>query len=1095
MAIELWGLEGMFELGVPPRLTGVAAAGLYGLVLALFLVQAVRRRSRPNAPIPWGTFVGLLAAAPLAAQVVLIRLPGLPDGGPAPASAPFALFGAVPWVLGAGLAGEAPALLVGLAAGLARGGWGTHSLLTPLQVALAAAVFAWMTRTNYSEWPARLARRPSVAALIVGCLLGILRAVELDAYSSGTFYDGLDQVLARLNPVAAGAVLEVGVAGVVAEYVRWRSGARWYRPAALVPGPYSRSLTARMLIAFAALGLTAAFGLVYGDWVLARSYAHELVESQMVRTAQQAGEGIPFFIETGRLLAAEVAESVAGAVEGGGLTSEVLAPALRRVPYFDAIAVYNRDGLLLAGVPEATTPVEPTGLEYQGAMLAARQGVPQEVVVSGAPSREATYLVFLRPVVSPGSGEPVGVLAGWSDLATNPILQPVVHTLQSVGEGEAFLTDDHGLILVHPKPGHVGQTYRFLPESGEKANLEQGPDGVYRWVVVHQVAGYPWRVVVASPQRAVENLALQLAVRLVAVVLSIGAVVGVVVYLMSRRLTQPLRWMAASAETMARGSLSQPVSVGGEDEVGRLAAALDRMRRSLKARLDEMNLLLSASQRLAASFNLEEVLPAILEGVQDLTGADAVRVVLGERGGQAAAQAFGAGETPPSWQDLDPQVLDLCGRRGRFLLENPARARAVLDLQALETPLEALMALPLQDEEEFVGALWLGYRAPHAFTVDEVNLLSILAGQLGVSVANARLYQRAEQERLRLAAVLAATPEGVLVTDADGRISLANPAAEAVLRGRWQAAIGQPVADWLNSPELVSLLRRTGERQTAEVTLADGRVLFAEVSEIEAAGGVLPGRLCVLRDVTHYKKLDALKSDFVATVSHDLRTPLDLMRGYATMLSMVGSLTDKQREFLGKILSSIDSMAHLVDNLLDLGRIEAGVGLKLEAVEAAAVIQDVVAAYRAQAVNKQIALEVDIADGMVPIEADATLLRQAVSNLLDNALKFTQPGGRVRVRASQEGGRQRVSVEDTGIGIATADQARLFEKFHRSAGEGPARERGSGLGLAIVKSIVDQHRGTVSVESRLGSGSRFTLELPLRQASGQPPLTQAGSGL
>lgn len=1084
MAIELWGLEGMFYLEVSPRLVGLAVAALYLLALALLLARSFRRPGRPGSPVPWYTLPALLAAAPLAAQVVLIRL-GDPAGGEvASPTAAFALFGALPWMLTAGLVGETPALLAGLAAGLARGGWETHSLLTPLQLGLVAAAFAWMVRSEYGEWPARLARRPAVAALVSGCLLTGMRAVELYAYSEGTFYDGLDHVLTHLRTAASSAMLELGVAGVMAEVVRWRSGLHWYRPVAFVPGPYSRSLTARMLIASSVLGLVAAFGLVYGDWVLARSYAHQLIESQMVRKAQQAGEGIPFFIETGRLLAAEVAESVAREVESGELTAEALAPALRRIPYFDAIAVYNRDGLLIAAVPGATTPVEPKALEYVGALLAARQGVPQEVLVAGAPKVETTYLVFSRPILSPTSGEVVGVVVGWSDLATNPILQPVVHALQSVEDGEAFLTDDRGLILLHPEPQHVGQTYRFPPEAGERAVSEPGAEGPSRWVVVHRVAGYPWRVVVVSPQRAIERLALQLAVRLTGLVLGVGVVAGLLVYFMSRRLTQPLRWMAASAETMALGSLSQPIRLAGEDEVGRLAAALDRMRRSLKRRLDEMDLLLSASQRLAGTFDLEKVLPPILAGVQDLTGADAVRVVLGERGGQAALQAFGAGQAPPSWQGLDEQVLDLCGRRGRFLLENPARARAVLDLQALETPLEALMALPLQDEETFIGALWLGYRSPHAFAVDEVNLLSILAGQLGVSVANARLYQKAEQERLRLAAVLAATPEAVLVTDAEGRISLANPAAEAVLRGKWQAVIGQPAAEWLTVPELVLLLEQPGDHPSTEVALEDGRVLFAELSEVEAASGTLLGRLLVLRDVTRYKKLDALKSEFVATVSHDLRTPLDLMRGYATMLSMVGSLTDKQREFLSKILTSIDWMAHLVDNLLDLGRIEAGVGLKLEAVEVAAVIREVVDSYRAQAINKQIALETEIADGMVPIEADATLLRQAVANLLDNALKFTQPGGRVRVRASQDSGRQRVSVEDTGMGIAPADQARLFEKFYRSARQEKGGSRGSGLGLAIVKSIVEQHGGVVGVESKLGSGSRFVLELPLRQITG-----------
>ncbi|MEW6568709.1 MAG: ATP-binding protein [Chloroflexota bacterium] len=1083
MTIELWGLEGTFYLGLPPRPTGLAAAALYSLLpLTLLALRLARGRPRRRTPLAWGSFAVLLASAPLAAQVLLVRLQAGPGSVSPTAEATFSVFGALPWMLAAGLVGETPAMLVALAGGLARAGWETHSLLTPLQIGLVAAAGAWMIRRDYTEWPARLARHPAFTGLAAGGLLAALRTVEVYAYSAGSFYDGLDFTLSHFESGAMSALLEVGLAGLIAEYVRWRSEARWYRPAALVAGPYGRSLTARLLIAFSALGLAAGVGLVYGDWVLARSYARELIESQMVRTARQAGEGIPYFIETGRALAGELAEEVAPAVERGGLTPEALAPALRRLPYFSFLCVYNRDRLLLASVPESELPLEPDSLDYEGAMLAALQGVPQEVVVNAPLPGGATYMVFLWPVLSPQSGAPVGALAGWSDLVSNPILQPVLQTLASVSEGEAFITDDRGMVLYHPLTSQVGQVYHLNAASSEGAVSEQAPDGTFRLVVASDVEGYPWRVVVTSPQRVVENLALRLATRLVGVLLVIGAALGLVVYLTSRRLTQPLRWMAAAAETMARGSLSQPVSFVGEDEIGRLASSFERMRRSLKARLEEMDLLLTASQRVAASFELQEVLPPILSGVQGLTGADAVRLVLEARSAPTIPQAFGAGEAPPSWQGLDTQVLDLCRRRGRFILENPGRARAVLDFQALETPLEALIALPLQDEEEFIGTLWLGYRQPHAFAVDEVNLLSILAGQLGVSVANARLYLVAEQERLRLAAILAATPEAVIVTDRQGRISLANPAAEVVLRGRAESVVGQPAGDWFTSPDLLRLLTRGGiERRTAEVTLDDGRVLFAEVSDVEAAGVGSAGRLCVLRDVTHYKKLDALKSEFVATVSHDLRAPLTLMRGYATMLSMVGSLTDKQREFLGKILSSIDSMAHLVDNVLDLGRIEAGVGLKLEAVDVAAVIRDVVGAYRPQAVNKQIGLEVELADGMRPIEADAMLLRQAVANLVDNAVKFTQPGGRVKVRARQEAGKQQLSVEDSGIGIAPADQARLFEKFYRAGRPEAVRERGPGLGLAIVKSIAEQHRGRVAVESRLGAGSRFTLELPLRQ--------------
>jgi len=426
---------------------------------------------------------------------------------------------------------------------------------------------------------------------------------------------------------------------------------------------------------------------------------------------------------------------------------------------------------------------------------------------------------------------------------------------------------------------------------------------------------------------------------------------------------------------------------------------------------------------------------------------------------------------------------------------NPSRARAVLNLEALDAPLEALMALPLRNEDEFVGALWLGHSAPHPFTTDEVNLLSILTGQLGVSVANARFYHEAEQERRKLTAILSATPDAVLVTDWQGRISLANPAAEVILRGKPEEALGQPASDWITVAEVARLLTTSGDGpRTAEVTVGGGRVMFASVSDIEPRGAEVPGRVCVLGDITHYKKLDLLKSEFVSTVSHDLRAPLTLMRGYATMLAMVGNLTDKQQEFVQKILTSVESMAKLVDNVLDLGRIEAGVGLSLETIRMEEVIRDVVSAHRPQAVNKQIGLEVELAEGMSPIEADPTLLRQAVANLIDNGIKFTLAGGRVKVRAVQQSGCQLISVQDTGLGIAAADQARLFEKFYRGQRRETLQEKGSGLGLAIVKSIAEQHGGKVMVESRLGAGSTFTLELPLRRGEGAPEAASGAAG-
>jgi signal transduction histidine kinase len=155
-------------------------------------------------------------------------------------------------------------------------------------------------------------------------------------------------------------------------------------------------------------------------------------------------------------------------------------------------------------------------------------------------------------------------------------------------------------------------------------------------------------------------------------------------------------------------------------------------------------------------------------------------------------------------------------------------------------------------------------------------------------------------------------------------------------------------------------------------------------------------------------------------------------------------------------------------------------GLDLEDVDIEEFIAEVIDSYRPQAVNKQISIDVVIADGMETVEVDRTLIRQAVANILDNAIRYTPAEGQVSIRVTQENDLQLIAIKDTGVGIAPTDQARLFEKFYRARRREGDRETGLGLGLAIVKSIVEQHGGQISVESRLGEGSTFTLEIPIR---------------
>jgi PAS domain S-box-containing protein len=336
--------------------------------------------------------------------------------------------------------------------------------------------------------------------------------------------------------------------------------------------------------------------------------------------------------------------------------------------------------------------------------------------------------------------------------------------------------------------------------------------------------------------------------------------------------------------------------------------------------------------------------------------------------------------------------------------------------------------------------------------------------------------------RRQLKAILDSTSDPVLVTDDHNRLLLTNRAAGQALGVASEANGRQKTGEVIKQRALFDLLHDSANvERSAEVELPDGRIYFATASTLELDGrGV--GRVCILRDVTHFKELDALKSDFVATVSHDLRSPLTLMRGYTSMLGTVGELNDQQREYVNKIIVGVENMSHLVNNLLDLGRIEAGVRLAVEDVGVLDILQRVTGALQHKAVEKDITVTIELPRDMPhALQADGSLLDQALYNLVENAIKYTPEGGRVRLTTHSTSAHVIFEIADSGVGIPPAHAAQLFEKFYRSPQRETRAEFGSGLGLAIVRSIAGRHHGRAWVESELGAGSRFFLQIPLTQ--------------
>lgn len=1091
MAFDIWGFDSDFSFALPIRSSGYVF-GLLALV-ALGVLAFLARKEATSSLRRFGrrwaiVLSSIIISAPLLNGILSIPImtssslviPGLPSE---PIGPMIVLLGSLPWLLAAGLLGSWEAMLVGFVCGIVRGGFHTHSVLTPLNFALQAGLISWLFRRDYADWFGSLVRNPVFASVVAATTFGILRSIEYYVYSGEGPFDGLDYALALLAPTMFAAIAQAVVAGLVALGVRWRWGGFWTRPDRFRPGPYRRSLAARHVTVFLLMGLVASLIVLEGDWLLAKAAAEEMLANQMTQTAAQASEGIPFFIQTGRSLIRSSADEFAPMAESRAITSSTLLDAMRRVPYFTQLDFISTDGEEVSSAPPDAALVSYESLAVEDTLTLALSGIPQESTLAPDEENEPVLMGFFSPVQSTEGANALGALVGWTALDSNPLLKPVIEHLSLVSPGEAFVVDARGVVIIHPDLSRI-LSWEDL-SGGESGEIFQNPapDGTMRSVLTYEVEGFPWRVVVTTPQRVVNSLAIRIAARLFIVLAVVGMLLVLAVYFTSRRLTLPLSAMASAAEAIAAGELAQPVAGSGDDEVGRLAESFERMRSSLKSRLDEMGLLLDVNQQLASSIELKQAMPPILRGIRRLSSADLVRLILlpGTDDISADQDCYQEGTDPANWTSIDEQVISLCLQGGQFVLENPSRARAVLELDSLDVVMATILGMPIQSKDAFLGVIWVAHEQPHQYSAAELNLLEIIASQLEASVTNARLYQLAEQERMRLGAVLQATPDAVIVTDGSGYISLANPAAEVVLKGPAKEAFGKPASDWLTNKQVAEFLEQSGkEVRTAEVHIADDKVMFASATDVHAGPGVPKERVCVLWDITHFKKLDELKSEFVANVSHDLRTPLTLVHGYARMLGAAGGLTDQQRDLIEKIQDGVDRMASLVDNLLDQGRIDAGFGLSLESLQVKDLIEEVAESYMSQAESKQIELTLELESKMQPIKADAMLLRQAVGNLVDNAIRFSRRRGRVRVLASQVGSRQMVSVMDDGVGIAPSDLPRIFEKFYRGTpGDGSPSE-GPGLGLSIVKSIAERHGGTVGVESKLGEGSSFTLDIPIK---------------
>lgn len=499
---------------------------------------------------------------------------------------------------------------------------------------------------------------------------------------------------------------------------------------------------------------------------------------------------------------------------------------------------------------------------------------------------------------------------------------------------------------------------------------------------------------------------------------------------------------------------------------------------SLQRQIGEMETLAELARSINSSLDLDSVLQAVVDAAVKLTNADEGNLLLVDD------------TTGELYMRASRNFQDEFAKTFRLPIQDTLAGGVVQSGQPVvldqNTPqkiktsylVHSLVYVPLSIHENVIGVLGIDNRTNKIpFKDRDVKLLSALAEFASIAIVNASSFSGTESERNKLGTILAEINDGVIVYDDDHRLVLVNQMARGAFKLGESNLISQPLSEVFSHPDLLELVENnsTGKTNRAEITVGDGRVFSTQITPIPDLGAAI-----TMHDITSLKEIDRIKSDFVSTVSHDLRSPLTAILGYVELIERAGPVTELQRDFIHRVQSSVHNITHLVDDLMDLGRIESGFDTRKEMIQLKPVIEQAAESIRKQLDDKSQKLVMQLPETLPPVFANAVQIGQMVQNLLDNASKYTHRGGEVTINGELENQQIILQFKDNGIGIPQVDLPFIFDKFYR-ASNANSEVTGTGLGLSIVKSIVENHQGRIWVESSPDEGSVFTVVLPVVQ--------------
>jgi PAS domain S-box-containing protein len=515
-------------------------------------------------------------------------------------------------------------------------------------------------------------------------------------------------------------------------------------------------------------------------------------------------------------------------------------------------------------------------------------------------------------------------------------------------------------------------------------------------------------------------------------------------------------------------------------------------------RVRQRDFLLQISRAMTAQLDLGEVLRLVLNASLIMVGGEAGLIAL-RSGEETYTIRATLGVSNEQFPELDEQFQALFSNHSDTLDRDFLNTKLQQMAVSLDRRLKQVLFLPLVIAEEPVGMLIVFRAFGREVTENDLQILQSFADQAAIAIHNAQLYARIEYERRSLSAILENSADGVMILTADLKITGFNRALERMTGWIASDAIGRHQGDVIEWKR-----REQGDMQAAldagwphqlpsdspletlyvegDLLRRDGLTLSIAITyaPLKNTAGDLVNIIANVRDITNFRKAQEMQNVFISTISHELKTPVALIKGYAGTLRREDAHWDVAvvRDSLQVIEEEADRLTGLIENLLAASKLQAQrMQLEMDEVRLDQMATQVVERFRTQ--TDKHTFKLSFPPDFPVVNGDATRLRQVLDNLVNNAIKYSPQGGLIEVGGGVDDDAVTVFVHDEGVGLSDYEQERIFERFYRVDGALSRRTQGTGLGLYLSKAIIEAHKGRLQIKSKPGQGSTFYFTIPV----------------